>query len=313
MGVSTRNTWLVGLMTASALVLGGAASGQSPCANMGCAGTSPPPPPPPPGCCGDLPRGQTVSLPNVHIGGASISVSTPTVSVQHGQMRYSSSSSYGYSSYASGQREVTTYLSGGGAYFASEGVAPTTLSNLNVTGAEERYMETIEEQVPVREEICVEPENPIIETIVPIRAVCLDDTGTPHPASQVTGDQRIANGYDGEIYRCMAGTSMQVTVGQLEGQMADFSQGESFSCQKGEALVRRANGELSCAPQIPQRDCNERSLLRQYGPGVKLVRTTARAECVPQTRTRMETRIRQVERVRAAAPVTGSIVLDGGV
>lgn len=313
MNVSARNIWLAGAAAVSLLVIAGAATGQTPCSNMGCGGGSPPPPPPPPtNCCG-MPTGQTVVLPNVTVGGSNISVGSSNVSVHQGQFSYSQSSYSAQGSHYSGERQMTTYLSGGGAYFAPQGVAATTLSSLNVAGGEERYLETVEEQVPVREEICVEPENPIIETIVPVRAVCLDDTGTPHPASQVTGDQRVGDRYQGEIYRCMAGTSMQVTVGTLNGQMADFSQGQSFSCQKGEALVRRANGDLACAPQTPQRDCNERSLLRQYGPGVKLVRTTERAECVPQTRTRMETRLRQVERVREAAPVTGSIVLDGGV
>ena len=311
MNVSARNIWLGGAAAVSLLVIAGAATGQTPCSNMGCSGgATPPTTTTSTDCCG-LPAGQTVSLPNVHIGGANVSVSTPTVSVQQSQYSYSSSSYSGYSSQYSGERQVTTYLSGGGAYFASEGVASSSLQSLNVTSSE-RYTETIEEQVPVSEEICVEPENPYIEKLIPVRAVCLDDTGSPHPASQVTGNERIPNLYEGEIYRCMAGTSMQVTVGALDGENADFSHGESFSCQKGEALVRRANGEMSCAPQIPQRDCNERSLLRQYGPGVKLVRTTERAECVPQTRTRMETRTREVERIRPAMSA-GPIVLDGGV
>lgn len=337
MGVSSRHTFLAGLTAASMLALAGAAyagggmgggtGGGSPCATSGCGGSgggaglpghgigSGPGPVLPgvsgggsSGCCG-LQTGTHVPLPGVKVAGPNISVTAPNVSVSHGNIVYGHKSVIRGGKAAAGGE--TTFLSGGGAYFAPQGIAPSALSKLNVTGGEERYTETVTEQVPVTEEICVDEIREQI-AVLPVRAVCLDDSGTPHPASQVTGAREIGASYTGEVYRCMAGTAMQVTIGRLDGNQADFSQAESFACRKGEALVRRATGELTCATQTPQRDCNERSLLRQYGPGIKLIQTRSQVKaCVPETRTRMQTVKRQVERVRAHEG--GPIVLDGGV
>ncbi|MEL6567367.1 MAG: hypothetical protein AAFQ22_03040 [Pseudomonadota bacterium] len=324
MGVSTRNTLLAGLAAISVLGLGGLASaGGGACGASGCGGSPSPVVPGPsvpvtgpampgsgaPGCCGSMPKGPNVIVPGVHVGGPHVTVTGPSVNVNQGKIGLGGNTIL----VAPQQAQSTTFLSGGGAFFAGpQGVAPSTLSGLDVSGDEERYMETVTEQVPVQEEVCVRPSHP--QTVVrPIQAVCLDDTGTPHPASQVTGERSVAGNYQGEIYRCMAGTAMQVTVGSIENDQPNFEQAQSFSCQKGEALVRRANGQLACAIQSPERDCNERSLLRQYGPGLKLIQTTGSAQqCVRQVRTRMETRQRQVERVREPAPA-GPIVLDGGV
>ena len=314
MGVSTRHTFLAGLAAASVFAITGAAwagggmGGGSPCASMGCGNASPPPPPPPsPGCCG-VHKGTNVVLPSVKVAGPHIAVKAPSVSVHHGKIVFGGSTHISGSVHAKGE---TTIVSGGGAYFAPQGVAASSLAKLNVTGGEERYTETVTENVPVKEEICIDE---ITEKIMvrPVRAVCLDDSGTPHPASQVSGARDVSASYSGEIYRCMAGTSMQVTLGQVKDNRVDFSQAETFSCRKGEALVRRATGELSCATQTPQRDCNERSLLRQYGPGIKLIPARAQVKaCIPQTRTRMQTVTREVERVRPFE--SGPIVLDGGV
>ena len=84
----------------------------------------------------------------------------------------------------------------------------------------------------------------------------------------------------------MAGTNMQVTLGAMQNGTASFASGETFACRKGEALLHGGNGQLSCAPQTPQRDCNERSLLRRHGPGIKLVQYKMSAKtCIPRTRT----------------------------
>lgn len=273
------------------------------------------PAPPPsnpggPGCC-NLPRGANIILPGVNVAGPHVSVTSPNVSVHQGNVTVGGPNII-TNGHVVGQSSTTTFLSGGGAYFAPQGIAPSTLQSLNVAGAEERYVETVSEQVPVREEICV-PQTQQVMSVRPVQAVCLDDTGTPHPASQISAEREVRESYTGEIYRCMAGTSMQVTLGRVTDNRADFSQAQTFACQRGEALVRTQNGALECAPQAPERDCNERSLLRQYGPGIKLIPARATVEqCVPQVRTRYETRQRQVERVRAAEPV-GPIVLDGGV
>ncbi|MEM9738718.1 MAG: hypothetical protein AAF829_02535 [Pseudomonadota bacterium] len=324
MGVPTRNTLLTGLSVFTTLVLGGIASaGGGACGSSGCGGTPGPSVPGPSvpvtgpsvpgtgahGCCGSLPNGPSVIVPGVHVGGPHVTITGPSVHVNQGKIGLGGNTIL----VSPNQNQTTTFLSGGGAFFAGpQGVAPSTLSGLNVTGGEERYLETVTEQVPVQEEVCVRPSQPQV-MVRPVQAVCLDDDGTPHPASQVTGERSVSGSYDGEIYRCMAGTAMQVTVGTIENNQPRFEQAQSFSCQKGEALVRRADGQLACAIQTPQRDCNERSLLRQYGPGLKLIQTTGSAQqCVRHIRTRMETRQRQVERVREPTPA-GPIVLDGGV
>ena len=328
MGVSTRNTLLAGLASMSVLALGGIASaGGGACGATACGGAPPPSVPGPsvpvtgpmvpgagtpsgPGCCGGMPKGPNVIVPGVHVAGPNVTVTSPSVNVSQGKFGLGGGNTIVVNNAAQGH---TTFLSGGGAFYAGpQGVSPSTLSGLNVAGAEERYMETITEQVPVHEEVCVR-QGPAPAVIRPVQAVCLDDTGTPHPASQVTSERSVPANYQGEIYRCMAGTSMQVTVGRIEDNRPSFEQAQSFACQKGEALVRRANGQLACATQSPERDCNERSLLRQYGPGMKLIQTAGSAQqCVPQVRTRMETRQRQVERVRQPEPA-GPIILDGGV
>ncbi|MEO0785084.1 MAG: hypothetical protein AAFY10_05255 [Pseudomonadota bacterium] len=315
MGVSSRNTLLASFSALSVLALGGIASagggmtvpGPSiPVSNPGVPGAGAPSGP---GCCGSLPKGPNVIVPGVHVAGPNVTVTSPSVHVNQGKVAIGGNNLF----VSRQQGQTTTFLSGGGAFFAGpQGIAPSTLSGLNVAGAEERYMETVTEQVPVQEEVCVQPEHRQ-SVIRPLRAVCLDDKGTPHPASQVTGERSLPGNYEGEIYRCMAGTRMQFTLGTIEGDQPSFEQAQSYACQKGEALVRRANGQLSCAPQSPERDCNERSLLRQYGPGLKLIQTAGSAnQCVRQIRTRMETRQRQVERVRQPEPA-GPIVLDGGV
>lgn len=189
-------------------------------------------------------------------------------------------------------------------------VAPSTLDGLNVQGADQTVVETITEQVPVTEETCA----PRIESRVavrPVQAVCIDDRGTPHPASRLTADEAVDASYNGEVFRCLAGSHMQVTFGEVVNGQSSFAQGETFSCRKGEALTHR-NGELVCATATPQRNCNERSLLRRHGPGIKLVRQTVSQEtCVPQQRTVLKTVTRDVERIEPN--LNGQIVFDGGV
>lgn len=197
--------------------------------------------------------------------------------------------------------------------FAASGatpVAPSTLNGLNVQGADQTIVETVTEQVPVTEETCA----PRIETRVavrPVQAVCIDDGGTPHPASRLTADDTVDAAYRGEVFRCLAGTHMQVTFGEIVDGQSSFAQGETFSCRKGEALAHQ-NGELVCATAAPQRNCNERSLLRRHGPGIKLIRQKVNHEtCVPQQRTVLKTVTRDVERVEPN--INGQIVFDGGV
>lgn len=118
-----------------------------------------------------------------------------------------------------------------------------------------------------------------------IEAICMDASGNPHPASQTFGGRDVAETYRGEIYRCMAGTRMRYTV-----------DGRADDCAQGEALWYE-NGQVSCRPQIARRPCNERSLLRRYGPGEKLVRI----------------RDAETRQVRSETTFNGAMTMDGGV
>ncbi len=118
-----------------------------------------------------------------------------------------------------------------------------------------------------------------------IRAICLDTSDNPHPASQTFGERDVRGGYRGEIYRCMAGTRMRYTVGD-----------RSYDCAQGEALWYE-NGRVECRTQIARRPCNERSLLRRFGAGDKLVR-------IRDTETR---------EARTETTFNGAMTMDGGV
>jgi hypothetical protein len=118
-----------------------------------------------------------------------------------------------------------------------------------------------------------------------VQAICLDATNNPHPASQTFGERDVAGEYRGEIYRCMSGTHMRYTIA-----------GSSHDCATGEALWHE-NGNVECRTQTVRRPCNERSLLRRFGPGDKYIvarESAARA-------------------VRTETTYNGAMTMDGGV
>jgi hypothetical protein len=137
--------------------------------------------------------------------------------------------------------------------------------------------------------------------IVAIQAVCIDDKAIPHPASQVTPDKEIDEAYDGELFRCLAGTRMQYTVAEYAGKVS-FDKGRTTTCEKHSALYHAAGGKVECRPEKPARDCNERSLLRRFGAGIKIVKMVW-----TETYTAYRTEVRQT-----GAAVMG-MVIDGGV
>lgn len=143
--------------------------------------------------------------------------------------------------------------------------------------------------------------------MVAIQAVCIDDKAIPHPASQVTPDKEIAEAYDGEIYRCLAGTRMQYVVAEYLGQV-NFNQGQSTTCDKNSALYHVAGGRVECRAQKAARDCNERSLLRRYGAGIKILKM-AWTETYTAYRTETQTVTAQAS---AQANAMG-MAIDGGV
>ncbi len=118
-----------------------------------------------------------------------------------------------------------------------------------------------------------------------VQAICLDATNNPHPASQTFGGQAVAQDYQGELFRCMSGTRMRYTVG-----------GQNTDCTAGQALWYQG-GRVECRTQIERRPCNERSLLRRFGPGDKMVR-------IRDTETRA---------ARTETTFNGAMTMDGGV
>lgn len=130
-----------------------------------------------------------------------------------------------------------------------------------------------------------------------VQAFCIDDRGAPHPASRLTPDMEIGEGFSGELFRCIAGTRLQATYADYTGKVS-FDGGESMACAKGDALYH-VNGELSCRKQTAQRNCFERSLLRRHGAGVKVFRMTKVEEHIAFKEEQIATQ--------------SEIALDGGV
>lgn len=134
-------------------------------------------------------------------------------------------------------------------------------------------------------EASVSTESASSERMLLIQAICLDATNNPHPASQVFGGRDVADGYRGELFRCMSGTRMRYTV-----------DGRNYDCAQGEALWYE-NSAVTCRTQIERRPCNERSLLRRFGPGDKMVRI----------------RTTETRQARTETTFNGAMVMDGGV
>ena len=249
---------------------------------------------------------------------------------------------------AFGSAGAAVYGGGYGNWSQTPGY-PQAVGGLNVlTGDEQAAFESYSEQ------------STYTRTMV-LQANCIDDTGVPHPASQVNGDRAIDNRYVGEIYRCIAGTHMQLIMVDACGDVAEaaissrdesysqsdsnsshaydngngnrqsrsersdshqsgssssgsssvchadyshinFDNGKTMTCSKNQALWFE-NGALTCKAQIPQRQCNERSLLRRFGAGIKVLTVT---------RTESITKQRQTAAVRSSNS-TSYMSFDGGV
>jgi hypothetical protein len=242
-----------------------------------CCEPPPPPPPPPPVCCEPPP-------PPSCCGGGNLNVN---VNVNAGA---TAGARAGINARAGG----SVYVGGGGsAYVTVDQPYPTTIQGLNVEGS--RIMQRV--RVPYQA-------MRRFEKRVVIQAFCIDDRNIPHPASQVRPDRDVYGDYDGELYRCIAGTYLQITIAEYLDRIS-FEHGETLVCRKGEALWHGRGGMIECRPQKSERDCNERSLLRRYGAGVKIL-TIIREESYTEYREEM------VEQI--VGSVTGAMItLDGGV
>lgn len=202
-----------------------------------CTPPAPPPrPPSPPGCC--TAGGRT----NIIVNSNAVAVSVSGAGAGAGAIVYGGGG-------------------GGGGYY-SPPVATGMIQGLDVQG------------VRRTRQVAYEASRSRTRKVV-IQAFCLDDRDVPHPASQVFPERDVDDQYDGELYRCIAGTRMQITVAEFMERIS-FDGGQTITCAKGEALYRSRGagadgGAVACRPQAPARDCNERSLLRRFGAGMKVL------------------------------------------
>ena len=261
-----------------------------------CAPPPPPPRPPAPPACGNSCGGGH----NINVPGVKVYVGGSVIVNANASATATSNASAGAGSGAGASAGSTVYYGGGthGGYYSGP-MSTGYIQGLNVEMGEAccRTARTSYEATRTK------------FTRVVIRAVCLDDRDVPHPASQVTPDRDIDNGYDGELYRCIAGARLQYMVGEYDSSI-DISHGgrggQSYICAKNDALYfapGAQGGAVSCRPQRPARDCNERSLLRRYGAGIKVLTMMT---------TERYTAYRE-EKVRESSSSTLSLSLDGGV
>ncbi|MGZ8363456.1 MAG: hypothetical protein ACXWVO_06345 [Caulobacteraceae bacterium] len=244
-------------------------------ANAQCCAPPPPPcckpPSPPPPCCGG---GHHVNIPSVNVNvGATVIVNANATAV-------------GVAGANAGASAGAVAFGGGGSRVIFSPGMPNLIEHLNVVGCCVNRQSYAATRTKIRKVI--------------IRAVCIDDRDVPHPASQTNPDRELSELFEGELFRCIAGTRMQITVSDFLSE-ASNGPSQTINCAKGEAIYRSATGEMSCKPQKPARDCNERSLLRRYGAGVKIL-------------TIITTETYTATREEESRTVTGfAMTVDGGV
>ena len=278
----TRSTLMGLLVAVGMLMIGGfATSAFAQC----CTNPTPPTPcnctPPTPPCCVTPPPTppavccETNNRTNVHVNVNNVAVSV--------------AASRAGSSAGSGAGSSVYYGGGGGGGGYAPPMASGMIQGLNVE-AGRRVKRTAYEASRTK-----------IKKVV-IQAVCIDDRTIPHPASQVSPDRDIDDAYDGEIYRCIAGTWLQATIADFHERI-DFTGGHTLTCAKHEALYHSRGGAVTCRPEKPARDCNERSLLRRFGAGIKVL-TMITVEKYTAYREEEE---------KTETSVAGVMSLDGGV
>ena len=254
-------------------IAGSALAGPCGCTPPPCCAPPSPPPPPNNNCC--QPPGHSVNIPGVNVFVGAAVVVNANVSAQ-------------VSAQGSGSVGGSLFVGGGGGGGGFVSASPMSLlQGLNVEGEQTRRS-------------AYEATRTRIKKVI-IEAVCVDDKDVPHPASQVTPDRDIEDSYDGELYRCIAGSHMQYTVADYSGQIA-FDHGQTIACLKDQALYHSPGGKVECVAQKPARDCNERSLLRRFGAGVKIL-----------TMITIEKYTAYREETTQSASSSSSMTLDGGV
>ena len=104
-----------------------------------------------------------------------------------------------------------------------------------------------------------------------IHAICVSADGHQFPASHMTPDTWINSGYEGEVARCLPGSTLSVLIGSVmqsdQGMATSYEDAEALICGAGEAVRHYKDGMLKCAPAEKVVDCTERTNLRKYGTG----------------------------------------------
>jgi hypothetical protein len=118
------------------------------------------------------------------------------------------------------------------------------------------------------EETCEMQEASVVKAV---HAVCISSEGREFPASHMLPETWIDTAYEGEVARCIAGSTVKVVIGDVvqsdQGMAGTYENGEMLACGRGEALWHYKNGMLKCAPAMPVKDCTERTNLRRFGTG----------------------------------------------
>jgi hypothetical protein len=149
---------------------------------------------------------------------------------------------------------------------------------------------------------CVPQEASVVKAI---HAVCVSADGHEFPASHMVAETWIDASYEGEIMRCIPGSHLKVTIGDVlqsdQGMAGTYENGQILQCADHEALRHFKGGMLKCAPAVAVPDCTERTNLRKYGTS-DLFFTFRTTVCVSSARTASAETLE----------VTG-MSLDGGV
>lgn len=232
-----------------------------------------------------------VTPPDINLSLPPVTIATPVISIPNAFTFVGGAATFTGGITGGGEVVFANVITGG----ESEGAPTGVIEDFSLG-------ETVTEDVEVKDFVT---RDAMVPERTAIRAICLDDRGRPNPASQVNGARAIPTGYEGEVYRCVSGSALQATLAPVDNGTPTWASAETLTCAKNEALVIHG-GKPGCATQLPARECNERSLLRKYGPGEKIA-TLQRNRKVQDMVTRLEKRTRVVAR-----PI-GNLSLDGGV
>jgi hypothetical protein len=119
------------------------------------------------------------------------------------------------------------------------------------------------------------PEQPCVQqpasVIKAIHAECIDAVGEHHAAVRMRPETWIDSSEAKEIFRCLEGSKLFVTVGDVvqsdKGLAGIYEGAETLVCKNGEALRHFKDGLVKCAVAEKVPDCTERTNMRKYGLG----------------------------------------------